>query len=187
MNRTLADDLADLYSDPEYWMKKAEALRASAWAIWYCRKATQGGEILRELGSELPVNMAGGTCQVYRMLCGMSLELAYKASLVALGKGVAKTHNLVWLAEQAGIGLSSKKRGLLALLSQYIIWEGRYPAPSSEFGLEFSAYLHYENLFQKMHTGNVTELEPIEPHPLGWDCYNELWESAVSAFDWWRS
>lgn len=187
MDRTPADRFARLLSKPQYWINKAEALRASAGAVWYCQHAMGNGEILQMLGTEPVVNMAGDTWQVYRMLCGMSLELAYKASLVALGKEIKTTHNLVWLAEQVCFNLSPKERGLLALLSECVIWEGRYPAPRGEQSLEYFIYLHYENLFRKVRTGNLTVLKPVEPDPLGWDGYNELWKSAVAAYEWHRS
>jgi hypothetical protein len=103
------------------------------------------------------------------MLCGMSPELAYKASLVAIGREVKTTHNPVWLAEQVCFSLSPKEQGLLALLSECVIWEGRYPCPKDEQSLEYFVYLHYENLFRKVRTGNLTILEPVEPNPLGWE------------------
>ncbi len=187
MGRTPADDLADLLSKPQYWMNKAEALRVSAGAVWYCRQAMPDGEFSEKLGTEPAVNMAGDTWQVYRMLCGMSLELAYKASLVAIGKKLKTTHNLVWLAEQVCFNLSPKEQGLLALLSECVIWEGRYPAPKNEQSLEYFVYLHYENLFRKVRAGNLIVLKPVEPDPLGWGSYNELWKSAVAAYEWHQS
>lgn len=150
MNQTPADDLADLLGKPQYWMNKAEALRASAGAVWYCQHAKHEGEISERLGTEPNVNMSGDIWQVYRMLCGMSLELAYKASLVAMRQEIKATHDLVWLAEQVCFTLSSKVRGLLALLSECVIWEGRYPCPKNEQSLEYFVYLHYENLFRKV-------------------------------------
>jgi hypothetical protein len=187
MNRTPADDLADLLSKPQFWMNKAEALRASAGAVWYCQQAMPNSEFFESLGTKPAVNMSGKTWQVYRMLCGMSLELAYKASLVAIGREVKTTHNLVWLAEQVCFNLSPKEQGLLALLSEWVIWEGRYPCPKDEQSLEYFVYLHYGNLFRKVRTGNLTILEPVEPDPLGWEGYSELWKSAVVAYEWYRS
>jgi len=186
MNQTPADDLADLLSKPEYWMRKAEALRASAGAVWYCY-STHDGEFFEALGIEPAASMSGDTLRVYRMLCGMSLELAYKASLVAMGQKIKATHNLVWLAEQVCFTPSPKQRGLLALLSECVTWEGRYPCPKDEISLEYSVYLHYENLFRKVRTDNLTVLEAVEPDPLNWDGYNELWKSAAAAYEWHRS
>jgi hypothetical protein len=187
MNQTPEDDLTELLHEPQYWMDKAEALRACAASVWHCRHALPEGELARQLGSTTPINMAGDTWQVYRMLCGMSLELAFKASLICLHREVKTTHNLVWLAEQVCWNLSSKERGLLALLAECIVWEGRYPAPKDALSLEYFVYLHYENLFRKVRTGNLIVLEPIEPDPLGWNGYSALWERAVAAYDWHHS
>jgi len=185
MNKTPADDLAELIQEPKYWMSKAEALRASAGAVWYCQQLLREGEFLEEL-DQPKVNMSG-TWQVYRMLCGMSLELAYKASLVAMGTRIKTTHDLVSLAEEVCFKLSSEERGLLALLSECVIWEGRYPCPKDEVALEYFVYLHYENLFRKVHSGNLVTLEPVEPNPLDWNGYSRLWQAAVTAFEWHRS
>jgi hypothetical protein len=144
------------------------------------------GEFFERLATEPAVNVSGDTWQVYRMLCGMSLELAYKASLVAIGHEIKTTHNLVWLAEQVCLHLSPKDRGLLALLSECVIWQGRYPCPKDEQSLEYFVYLHYENLFQVVRTGDYIVLKPVEPDPLDWDGYNQLWKSAVAAYEWHR-
>ena len=143
MTKTPADDLAELLHKPQYWMYKAEALRASAGAVRYCQQG-----VFPEKLEEPEINMSG-MWQVYRMLCGMSLELAYKASLVAMGKKIRTTHDLVSLAEEVCFKLSPEERGLLALLAECVIWEGRYPCPKDELALEYFVYLHYENLFSK--------------------------------------
>jgi hypothetical protein len=187
MQQTAADDLANLLSEPQYWMNKAEALRASAGAVWYCRQGIPDSASFEGLGTKPDVNMSGDTWQVYRMLCGMSLELAYKASFVAIAKQIKPTHDLVWLAEQVCFKVSREERGLLALLSECVIWEGRYPSPKDGQSLEYFVYLHYENLYRKVRTGNITILKPVEPDPLNWDGYNKLWNSAVAAYEWHRS
>ncbi len=187
MNLTPADDLKNLLSEPQYWINKAEALRASAGAIWYCQHSVQHTDINQALGTDPPIQISGDIWQVYRMLCGMSLELAYKASLIALGKDIKTTHNLVWLAEQVCFSLTQKEHGLLALLSECVIWQGRYPAPKDDLSLEYFVYLHYENLFRKVTTGNLTVLKPLEPDPLDWEGYNELWKSAIAAYEWHKS
>jgi len=183
MDQTSADDLKILLSNPQYWMNKAEALRASAGAVWYCRHTMSNEELSEKLETELTVNISGDSWQVYRMLCGMSLELSYKASLIAMGKKIQKTHNLEWLAEQVCFQLSNRERGLLALLSECVIWEGRYPAPKDEQSLEYFVWLHYENLYRKVRTGNHIVLKPIEPDPLDWESYNELWKTSVNAYN----
>src|SRR5262249_19016822 len=120
---------------------------------------------------------------------GFSLhaDLAYKASLVAMNKKIKTRHDLVSLAEEVCFKLSPEERGLLALLSECVVWEGRYPCPKDEHSLEYFVYLRYESLFRKVHAGNVVTLEPMEPNPLDWSGYTRLWKAAVAAFEWHRS
>ena len=92
---TPEDDLAHLLSSSQYWINKAIALRASAAAVWYCINANLHVDLSSALGSVNPIDITGDAWQVYRMLCGMSLELAYKASLIAMGQKIKTTHDLV--------------------------------------------------------------------------------------------
>lgn len=160
---TPEDDLAHILVSSQYWIDKAKALRASAAAIWYFIDSDPPPD-LSALGTDPPVKTTG-IWYVYRMLCGMSLELAYKASLIAMGEKVKATHDLTWLAEQVFPSVSRKERGILELLTHCIVWDGRYPAPKDALSLEYFVYLSYENLYRKEHQGNMTTLKPIEPDP----------------------
>lgn len=180
---TADNDFRKLLGNATYWMDKAASLRASAGAVWYCLSG-RSEEISSALGAEIPVDFSRGSWQVYRLLCGMSLELAYKAILVALQRPVPATHDLVHLAELAEIKLTKSESGVLELLHQCIVWEGRYPVPKNPAALEYFVYLHYENLFRPERKGNLTVLKPKEPDPLDWTEYNQLWEQAHAAFEW---
>lgn len=114
----------------------------------------------------------------------MSLELAYKSILVALHRSVPATHDLLRLATLAEIRLTKSEAGVLELLHQCILWEGRYPVPKTPAALEYFVYLHYENLFRPEQKKNITVLKPKKPNPLDWAEYNKLWEKAYAAFEW---
>ena len=172
---TPEDDLAHILGTSQYWIEKAKALRAAAAAIWYFIDSDSPPKVSAALTTAPPVETTG-IWYVYRMLCGMSLELAYQQ--------VKTTHNLTWLAEQVFISVSPKERGILELLTQCIVWDGRYPAPKDALSLEYFVYLSYENLYRKEHQGNTTTLKPIEPDPLSWENYNTLWQSAIAAYEW---
>ena len=187
MERTPADDLAHLNAHPQYWMNKALALHASAGAVWICRNQRGSEYFRKEPGLNLEFEIPGESWQVYRMLCGMSLELCYKASLIAKRSEIRKTHDLVALAEEVLFTVSSRERGLLALLSECVIWEGRYPAPKDSRSLEYFAFLHFEILFEKVWDGNNIILKPKEPDPLDWEGYSALWNAAVAAYEWHKS
>ena len=68
-------------------MDKAKALRASAAATWYFINSDPPLDLSFALATDPPIETTG-IWNVYRMLCGMSLELAYKASLIAMGQKV---------------------------------------------------------------------------------------------------
>jgi hypothetical protein len=182
---TPEDDLARAMVTPQYWINSANALRASAAAIWYFLQSDAPVDLSSALASDPPLDTAVNLSQVYRMLCGMSLELAYKASLVAMGEKIKPTHDLAWLAEQVLSSVSRRDRGLLELLAQSVVWEGRYPAPKEALSLEYFVYLWYENLYRGEKWGRNGEiLKRIEPDPLSWENYNTLWQSAMIAYEW---
>lgn len=185
MRQNSEEDFEHLSKESAYWLNKAIALRASAGAIWYCTECESTDVVVSTLSGDPPLNFSTGSWQVYRMLCGMSIELLYKAIIVQNKETVPKTHDLLELAYKAGdTMLSVKEQGILDLLTDCIVWEGRYPVPKHHSAIERFVYLHYENLFRKVRTGqNSMVLEPIEPNPLDWQQYNRLWEHAHALFE----
>lgn len=121
------------------------------------------------------------------MLCGMSLELLYKATIVAKGEAVPRTHNLLRLVDKAGDNVTRKEAGILELLTECIVWEGRYPVPRERPDIEKFVFLHYENLFYKERIGNSVILKPIEPDPMDWENYTKMWDKAYSLYVFVRS
>lgn len=102
-----------------YWYNKASELRSAAGAL--CGKSWN---------------------PVYFMLSGMALELIYKAIVVAKGNEPnTKSHGLANLAKEAGLKVKNKQEGLLAILTEAIIWYGRYPVPKEQEKLK-----HMSNL-----------------------------------------
>lgn len=169
-------DYENLSQDPQYWLNKAIALRSAAGAIWYCLEVEKTETVVAKLGGDPPTDFRTGSWQVYRMLCGMSLELLYKAIIVLSGEPVPKTHNLLDLANKAGEITTPKQAGILDLLTDCIVWEGRYPVPQHHSAIDRFVFNHFENLFHHRRDGNHMWMEPIEPNPLDWKPYNELWE-----------
>jgi len=172
-------------SEPTYWFNKACDLHGAAGALWYCMQNNGKHNIAWSLGLGDEFDMTVATWRVYRMLCGMSLELAYKAIAVSKSKSVLTTHDLEMLAEHAEIPfLKRKDRLLLGLLSQCIIWDGRYPVPKHHNAMEYFAFLTYESLYRKERIGNLTVLKPLSPDPLDWDQFQAFWQQAVAGFEW---
>ena len=179
-------DFKRLSSEPNYWLMKAKSLHASAAAVWHCTQVRDSEEVAREVGGD--PNFGCGAWQVYRMLCGMALELAFKTILVVRQEKVDATHDLVRLAEKADVTYSDKQKKLLALLTECVVWEGKYPVPRNHQDIDRFVFWHYETLYTKKRMGeNSWIMQPIKPDPLDWDQYNELWGSAMAAYEWFKS
>lgn len=100
---------------PGYWHNKSHDLLVSARTLW---KAMQ-----RE--KELEINCWA----TYKMLMGMSFELLFKAHCIGSGTEFNSTHDLVALANAARLTISKEENKVLKVLSEYVIWDGRYPTP----------------------------------------------------------
>jgi hypothetical protein len=90
---------------PQYWYNKASDLRASAGAVWHCGKAYDKAEIAEGLGFGTGFDMGIATHAVFPMLCGLSLELLFKAICIKGGMVPGTSHNLLALAGSAGVKL----------------------------------------------------------------------------------
>ena len=101
---------AEQNSIATYWLNKSTDLRSAAQAVFE----------------------SGQDCAVFRMLCGMSLEAIFKAVVVETRQSPRKTHNLNQLSRDAGLSYDVKEQKLLRILTEAIIWDGRYPVPTDE-------------------------------------------------------
>jgi len=99
-------------SNPEYWYHQAMVFNSTA-------------ELLQK-------ELQGVTIIPYLYNSGISIELVIKAIIVAQKKEPPRTHNLKKLCDFAGITFSKKEGLTLELLTESIIWLGRYPAPNNE-------------------------------------------------------
>lgn len=100
---------------PGYWHNKSHDLLVSARTLW---KAMQSEK-------ELEINCWA----TYKMLMGMSFELIFKAHCIGSGTEFNFTHNLDDLVRTAGLPASKDEEKILKVLSEYVIWDGRYPTP----------------------------------------------------------
>lgn len=127
---------------PAYWHNKSNDLFVSAHTLW----------VSMQNNKSLEVNC----CSTYKMLIGMSLELLFKAHCVGEGITFGATHNLVSLAKTANLTTSKDENRIFNILSEYIIWDGRYPTPKKPPHLES----HWKNqnkvLNDNENLGNLT-------------------------------
>jgi HEPN domain-containing protein len=68
----------------------------------------------------------------FYLTAGLAVETALKARLRRAGKPNKRTHDLVDLAEKAGLALSTWETNLLRRLSDFVWWAAKYPEPSNK-------------------------------------------------------
>jgi hypothetical protein len=163
-----------------YWHNKACDLRGSAGVLWESMHAPDASARAEKLGLGQGFSFAVACWPVYQMLCGMALELLLKAILVARGSEPKAVHSLAALNEAAALPFSSKQHGLLRILSEAVIWDGRYPVPKDKKHFKEYAELRYEHLFDQVSSGKLKILRPNDK--LGWQSFNELWDVAYTAY-----
>ena len=99
-------------TDPENWMKRAMAFKEAAILIAQ----------IDEYSPPLP----------YYYNAGIALELALKSIAVAKSKIYENNHRLNDLCTLVELKITKNQACALELLSELIIWSGRYPVPKEE-------------------------------------------------------
>lgn len=167
-----AEDLLRAAKEPAAWLAKSLDLRRSANALWdaFFRATLEHARTYNKVtqsGDDAKWNEALGYLDVAKMLYGLAVETALKAHLLEanpasaefqlrvdgsgkvvdaqlkqLGVPLGQGHDLVLLAEKAGVFTNGDKaifpvqsdlvvlRDLLKHLTESIVWSGRYPAPT---------------------------------------------------------
>lgn len=171
-------------SEPQYWFNKSTDLKAAAGAIHYCIDSEKQPDISMTLGLGASFNMQLATWPVYLMLCGLSLELMLKATIVASGAIPKSDHRLKQLASKATVSYSEKDLALLDILSECIYWFGKYPAPlpNHHDALSRLEGLAKEHLTEIVPEFSISLSRTIHPHPLGWEQFIILWQIAADAY-----
>ncbi len=132
-----------------------------------------------ELG--VAFQMKAAVSGVFRMLCGMSLELLYKAILVSQARTVPHHHNLVELARSAGASVSKRDAGLLEILSECIKWEGRYPVPKQSESFDDFSELVGRHLVD-VEPGPSRSRARRPNRALAWDGFERLRNEALPLY-----
>lgn len=146
---------------PLWWYNKSADFHASAGALWLSMDDSKFTYYIEELNLGEGFRMSVAVFPVFMMLCGMSLELIYKAIRVAKEEKVGTHHRLIDLAQSAGVKIDKNAEAQLKDLTEYVIWEGKYPVPKDNQKKSF-----------------FRESSRI----INWDSYNALWKDAVHIF-----
>lgn len=158
-----------------YWFDKSYNLKGAAAALWSTMHPPSPQSGRKRSPATFRAPSAGVALgPVYWMLCGMSIELLLKALEVARHQEPGKTHNLRQLAVKAGLRPDREKRGVLDLLSEAVIWYGRYPVPLEATRLEKFHNQVFEYLYRP--TSRVGRFEVFRRNDaLDWDSFDKLW------------
>lgn len=138
------------------------------------------GAVAEALGLGKGFSFSVACWPVYQMLCGMALELLIKATIVAQQKEPKHTHELLDLADQAGLPTRTEDHDVLRLLSGSIIWEGRYPVPKQEKHFSSQAELQIKVLFDEASIGSLKMLRGNDA--LSWEHFCSLWGWAYEGY-----
>ena len=118
---------------------------------------------------------------VFLMLCGLALEVLYKAVCVSKAKPVDQRHHrLVDHARGAGVAISKKEEKLLEILTEYIYWSGKYPVPKEPQSAARLRRLSRDHLFDSELIGSLKIHRPNGA--LNWASFEELWKNAAQEY-----
>lgn len=175
------DDIYDRRKKaPLWWYNKSSDLRASAGAIWFSMEKEQGEKVVENLNLGRGFSMEVAGFHVYKMLCGMSVELMLKAVIVAKGESIKETHNLIELSHIAGISYDNEGEWFIKLLTEDIIWAGRYPVPKKKEKMDKYNQLSCEYAHDASRIGSFKFYKYNNLYC--WENFNQLWTVAAEAF-----
>lgn len=147
---------------PTYWHNKSSDLMSSARVLWKAMDDDSSTKV---------------TCySTYIMLFGMSLEALFKAHCVAQNidnPRINKSHQLTEVASIAGIKLDKSENKILDILSEYIIWDGRYPVPKLSSQVKRHANNIKATAYDKEKIGSLEILRPNDA--LGFNSIHRIW------------
>lgn len=157
------------------WHVAAWHLMGAAGALWACSTNDRSKEIVGELGLETDFSMEQALERPYLMLCGLSLELLFKAIVVEEGGNPMKHHDLRALASKANVKLTEKQKGQLDLLSEYITWAGRYPVSNKREAFNKFPKLRFEHLllYERLPGSRVVKMRAGSQ--IEWPHFHKLW------------
>lgn len=175
---------SDLYerrkTHPAYWHNKASDLFASAGVLWKAMHDPNHDDAASELGFSTGFSFGVACWPVYQMLCGMAFELLFKAIIVAKGQRPQTNHKLVALSQDAGVAMTDTQLRTLKILSESVIWDGRYPVPKDERHFHELNELHWEHLYDPV-PGMAIKLKRPNDR-LSWKSIRELWDLVYDVY-----
>lgn len=144
--------------------------------LWYNSAISfnEASSVLYEYQEEI-----SGELRIFVFNAALSLELVLKAILAAKREAIPTKHTLRELCTKAEVDLDEDQRCTLDLLTETIIWAGRYPCPK----LEEQWDNYHDNIFEKhidrQKTGNtISSIANPKRFP-SLENYTRIWRSCL--------
>ena len=151
---------------PGYWHNKSHDLFVSAHTLWVAMQDNKSLEV--------------NCLSTYKMLMGMSFELLFKAHCVGADIKFEAIHDLVELARTANFTITKDENGIFKVLSEYIIWDGKYPIPKYPQHLENHWKNQSQVLSDKKKFGGLTV--QVSNHKLDFENLLPFWRKYSDQF-----
>lgn len=111
----------------------------------------------------------------YKLLIGLSFELLLKSIAIQKNMELSHTHKLDKLIKSINIPLSNDDLGILKILTEYVIWSGKYPTPKTANELTKLSDLENKHLYE-----TISKIRNIEigtyNNKLDFPYISELWQ-----------
>lgn len=152
-------------------------------AAWYslAKSFQRAAALLNEFADRIPSDS-----RPFAFNAALSLELIFKAILAKKRSPVPKGqsgHDLRSLCEKAEMNLSSEQMTTLELMTEEIIWAGRYPVPNTEQRWDDFHDRVFEKHVVRSRLGNVTTVRANPKTFPNWENYMKIWRLAVTELE----
>jgi hypothetical protein len=167
-----------------YWANRASDLRGAAGAVWFAMENEGSSDQVRTmLGMEQHYRFSAACPLVFFMLCGLSLELLYKALIVEDEKKPPAIHDLRKLSTRAHLKLTADDLRLIDLLTDHILWAGKYPVPKGGEP-EWDRHVEQMNAALTSPVPNFSIPVVRRNERLSWGDYTRIWK--LSSVRYWE-
>ncbi|HKY85305.1 MAG TPA: HEPN domain-containing protein [Pseudorhodoplanes sp.] len=157
---------ASQMADPKTWYRTASSFYAAA-------------KVLNEHAEQIP-----GDTRPFALNAAISLELILKGLIASKCLPIPDGHdghNLCSLSARAGMQLSQNQLLTLELLSDTIVWSGRYPAPKTERQWDDHHGRIFEAHVVRSKVGNTHSVMANRDTFPNWENYVKIWNCCTDA------
>jgi hypothetical protein len=156
---------AALGADPAAWFRLASSFHAAA-------------VVLNKYAGQIPSDT-----RPFALNAALSLELLFKAILAKQKKPIpANSHDLTSLCSRVGVEISTNQTITLELMTEELVWAGRYPTPKSVGRFDQFHDVLLEKHTMRSQRGNVFTTR-ANPHTFpSFENYENIWAKGLTVF-----